>query len=217
MARRVPLLIAALFILPVAGRAADPGEGGCGSGEQSRICVGRIQVPASKLPLFQTASTQAVDALASPGFRADLAQFIAGLSPSDAHSAAWTNRDADALVAGLLRGVNGVPIKTYGGFWAYIIAKGPARNVAKEGKSGGPIRLNLHALGSSAEIANSIAHEAAHRTPLLLGHPSYDSDVDVGYCEPPYVIGQLVQKQIQGAAWKPGDTDCDRLPNGQNS
>jgi hypothetical protein len=211
MARFIPPLIFGLLVLPAAGLAAAPSEGGCGTGANRSICVGRMNVPANKVPLFQAASTQAIDALASPGFRADLERFIAGLSPGEAHAAAWTNRDVDALVAGLLRGVHGVRIKTYGGPWAYVIAKGPAKNVAKEGRVGGPILLNVYALGSSAEIANSIGHEAGHRVPLLLRHPSYERDTAIGYCEPPYVIGQLVQKQIEGPAWKPGATDCSKL------
>ena len=200
-----------IFAVTAGVGLAQSVRGGCGTGANSGICVGEMRVPKDKVQLFEAASTQAIDALASPGFRADLARFIAGLSPADAHAAAWTLRNADALADGLLRGVSGVRLKTYGGPFAYISAKGPSRNVAKEGRPGGPIRLNRYAIGTAAEIANSIAHEAAHRAPLLLTHPSYDRDIKIGYCEPPYVIGQLVQKQIEGAAWSPDETVCNRL------
>jgi hypothetical protein len=170
-----------------------------------------MRVPAKKAALFQAASTQAIDALASRGFRDDLAAFIAGLSPADAHAAAWTKRDPDALVSELLSGVKGVEIETYGGLWALVLAKGPAQNVAREGRPGEAIQLNRHALGTSAQIAKSIAHEAAHRAPVGLTHPSYERNTEVGYCEPPYVIGQLVQKQIEGSQWRPGKTDCVKL------
>ena len=165
------ITVSAALVLGAAAAAAALAavvQGGCGTGANTGICIGTMRVPAKKAALFQTASTQAVDALASPGFRDDLARFIVALSPSDRYSAAWTRRDADALVSGLLKGVNGVEIETYGGPWAYIIAKGPAQNVAKEGNPGEAIRLNRYALGTSAEIANSIAHEAAHRDPVGL-------------------------------------------------
>ncbi len=209
--RFASLAAAACLILPLAASAAVGARGGCGTGVNSAICVGQMQVPAKQVALFQAAGTGAVDALASPGFRRDLEAFIAGLSPADPHAAAWTNRDAAALADGLLRGVDGVDIRTYGGLWAWITAKGPTRNVAKEGRPGGPILLNRYAVGTHAEVANSIAHEAAHRAPLLLRHPSYDESPTVGYCEPPYVIGQLVEKQVAGPSWKPEDADCGKL------
>jgi hypothetical protein len=185
--------------------------GGCGTAANSGICLGEMRVPAKKAALFQAASTQAIDALASRGFRNDLAAFISRLSPADAHAAAWTKRDPDALVSELLGGVNGVEIETYGGLWALIIAKGPTQNVAREGRPGEAIQLNRYALGTSADIANSIAHEAAHRAPVALRHPSYERSNSIGYCEPPYVIGQLVQKQIEGAQWRPDGTVCAKL------
>lgn len=210
MKKHLVLLGLMLFALATPLVAATL-RGGCGTGANSAICVGEMRVPAKKAALFQAASTQAIDALASRGFRNDLAAFIASLSPADAHAAAWTKRDADALVAELLSGVNGVEIETYGGLWAMIIARGPAQNVAREGRPGEAIQLNRYALGTSAEIANSIAHEAAHRAPVGLTHPSYERDNSVGYCEPPYVIGQLVQKQIEGERWRPDNTVCRTL------
>lgn len=203
------VLALALSALMVAAPAfAEAVAGRCGTGANHHICVGEMRVPRDKMQLFQNASTQAIDAIASQGFRDDLAAFIATLSPGDAYAPAWTNRDPDAIVAGLLAGVNGVEIETYGGLWARIIVGWPWRNVAKEGRPGEAIRLNLYALGSSAQVAQSIGHEAAHRAPLGLRHPSYAHNNDVGYCEPPYVIGQLVQRQIEGASWRPGNTDC---------
>jgi hypothetical protein len=149
-----------------------------------------------------------VDALHSAGFEDSFARFRRDHAGSGAHAQAWTAAH-DSTVPRLRRVLHGLEIETYGGIsgwwvnWLY-------GNLAYDGTEEGPIRINRWGLPrSSASIANTIAHEAAHR--VGMSHPSYGSRTSVGLCEPPYVIGSLVEKQIVGSSWRAGENDCALL------
>lgn len=190
-----------------ASLATVPGR--CGSGSQSAICLGTMSVPATQTDIFSLSSQQAIDALYSQAFVDDLARFHRAHAGTGAHSSAWAGVEVGTTVDRLRRAVHGIEIKTYGGMrgWWVNFWFG---NVAYDGATDGPIYLNRWALPrSSASIANTIAHEVGHRVGLT--HPSSNSDLDIARCEPPYVIGSLVEKQIEGAAWKAGEDDCSLL------
>lgn len=189
-------------------------SGLCGSPPHQAVCVNQMTVREDKVEEFQTSSRLAIDAIASEGFRSDLTAFIANHARTGGHSAAWSRvNDAGGVVAGLLQGIQGVSVATMSdmmGAWYKIKSRGG--NMALEGNGEGPILVNPFYQGSRADYANTIAHEAAHRAPLFLEHPSYRfRRHDIGECEPPYVIGSLVQKQIEGPSWQWTGDDCALL------
>lgn len=157
--------------------------------------------------LFVAAAMKAIDALHSQAFEADLRAFVSAHAQSGKHSAAWQGVEASAIIGELRGKINGLVVTTYGGPYGWWLSTFYG-NTAYEGT--GPIRLNRAALPRPIpSIANTFAHEAAHR--VGLGHPTFESDKTVGRCEPPYVIGSLVEKHAMGAAWRPGINDCGLL------
>lgn len=189
------------------------GARGCGTGAAADICVGGLSVPAKKRDLFEQASRQAIDAIASAEFERGLAEFIAHRAAGGSHSGAWREKTAPGIVAGLKAGLPGVRIVTYGGIIGWFKYKFSGE-LATDGGGTGRIRINRWGIESAATIAQSIAHEAAHQPPLELEHPRYDAkDYEAGQCEPPYVIGTLVRKQIEGPGWTVRPTDCHLLRN----
>ena len=180
-------------------------ERSCGSPPNDDICLGGGTVPSGKEELFETSSTQAVDALKSDQFKEELERFHSLFSKNGPHSKAWENVDVSLVPNSLIGEVDGMTITTYGGAsgWFKKLAFG---NMAFDGEKDGPIKLNRWALKrSSASIANTIVHEAAHRIGLI--HPNSSNDLEIADCEPPYVIGSLVEKYIDGKNWNSAG-DC---------
>ena len=173
--------------------------GGCGSSPNEHACLGKTVVPEQQADLFIRSSKLAIDAIASQEFKDDLARFVRDHTSSGKHSDAWVGIDASSIPDRLLKKTEGMQIATFGGIkgaWFAICCGTRAR----EGNSVGPILLNRWYLPRSSEsIANTIVHEAAHR--IGLTHPHSSSDSDIANCEPPYVIGSLVEKHITGADW----------------
>lgn len=182
--------------------------GGCGSNDHDSICLGKTNVPSEQVNLFLKASKQAVDAVASDEFRDDLTDFVKRHSGSGGHSSAWQGVEADTIPNRLLDEIQGMQISTFGGIKG-LFYKLCCGTKAFEGDGVGPILVNRWSLPrSSASIANTIVHEAAHR--IGLTHPHSSTNTDIANCEPPYLIGSLVEKQIPGAEWNP-DGDCSLL------
>jgi hypothetical protein len=185
-----------------------PVPGRCGSGPGTSVCLGTMTVPSKEADVFALASEQVVDALHSSAFEESFDRFRRLHANAGAHAQAWEAVN-DSTLPRLRRAVQGLEIETYGGirgWWVYMVYT----NLAYDGAEEGPIRINRWGLPRpSNSVANTIAHEAAHR--VGLSHPSYRRDHSVGQCEPPYVIGSLVEKTIVGPSWKADKKDCTLL------
>lgn len=199
------------FLLAGGCTTTETVQGVCGSGPHASVCVGSMTVRSDRVEEFRRASKLAVDAIGSAGFAHDLQRFIDTEAHRGRHATAWDSvTNASDAVSGLFAALGDVSIRTMND--AMGAAYRLRHNVALEGQGAGPILVNPYYRGSAADYANTIAHEAAHRPPLRLGHPDYGgSTKGVGLCEPPYVIGSLVQKQIEGPGWEPGPDDCALL------
>ena len=175
--------------------------GGCGTNSNDTICLGTTTVPDEQTSLFIESSSQAVDVVASQVFIDNLEDFYASHALTGAHSAAWTNLDISSIPEELLQKIEGMEIATFGGLEGLFYKVFYGTN-AFEGDGKGPILLNRWSLPRShASIANTIVHEASHR--IGLTHPNSSFNRDAANCEPPYVIGSLVEKQILGPNWNP--------------
>lgn len=181
---------------------------GCESGGQAGLCL-RLDdtVPDKYRPLFTDAGTAAVRAVASSEFRADLAEFIQRRAPANSRDP-WWGVDATATADRVHAELLDFSVTTYGGLYGWFLNTFWG-NLAYDG-GGGPVRLNRAGLPRSMpSVANTFAHEAAHRVGLR--HPSSNDDLNLAECEPPYVIGSLVEKHAQGTSWRPGESDCADL------
>ena len=169
-------------------------SGSCGTSPNNNICLGEESIQEGQEELFRKASTEVIDAVASKQFITELEHFYSLFSGEGDHSIAWSSINIEKVQSSLISEINGLKIETYGGISGFFYNK-LFGNVAFDGSLEGPIRLNRCALPrSSASIANTISHEAAHR--IGLTHPNSDDDLEVANCEPPYVIGSLIEKQI---------------------
>lgn len=199
-------LTALLALAVFTASRAQAQEPPCGSGAQSAVCFGTIEVPDDQRAAFSLAARQVVDALHSGEFAEDLEVFIARHGTDGEHAAAWAAVDPAATIAALKAGIPGQRVATYGGLRGWFL-KTFFGNVAYDGSADGPILLNRAALPRSApSIANTFAHEIAHR--MGLRHPHGSGDLATARCEPPYVIGTLVEKHAAGPDWRPDSDDC---------
>lgn len=168
-----------------------------------------MEVPDDQTDAFHVASRELLDALNSDAFKKDLADFSATFSVSGGHAKAWLGVNTVDVIQELQAQAGQATLTTYGGPWP-LLMYWFAGNLAYDGDADGPIRLNRWGLPrKSPSLANSMAHELAHR--IGLTHPHSDSDFSVALCEPPYVIGTLVEKQIRGTSWSPSVDDCKLL------
>jgi hypothetical protein len=200
---------AVLALTAFAASMAQAQEPPCGSGAQSAICFGAIEVPDDQHATFSLAARQTVDAVHSREFAEDLRDFAARYGADGDHAAAWAGVDPVATIAALQAGVPGQKVATYGGLRGWFL-RAFFGNVAYDGSADGPILLNRAALPRSApSIANTFAHEIAHRAGLR--HPHSSRNLATARCEPPYVIGTLVEKHAAGPDWRPDSDDCHLL------
>ena len=198
----------ALCASAVMAQPAAPASA-CGSGANGAICLGEMDVPQRFRSTFADAGRLAIDGVSSQAFAADLASFMTLHTGGGAHAKAWQGLDPSTIVADLSRGMQGREVTTYGGLRGWFV-NAVFGNVAYDGEADGPIRLNRAALPRpAASIANTIAHEVAHRTGLK--HPHSKRQLAVARCEPPYVIGSLVEKHATGSTWQVGADDCPLL------
>lgn len=198
------LLVSLLNLVGCTSLSTVPGS--CGSAPVSGVCLGAMSIPTKQSDVFSRASTQAIDAVHSEEFVRDLAIFKREFSHQGCHAAAWSNVDVGIVVKSLQGHIGGLEIETYGGPYGFLVHLFKD-NVAFDGTDGGPIQLNRWALPRSSEsIANTIAHEVSHRVGLM--HPHSKKDFSTARCEPPYVIGSLVEKYLTGSSWAPTKDDC---------
>lgn len=203
--------LSTIGLLCIASAAAgQDSELPCGSPPNESVCLGEIDVPDAHRSTFNQAARLAVNGLHSEEFERELAAFIRDHAASGPHSGRWASVEAGPIVARLRQGVKGQDIITYGG----LIARMNYRvngNLAYDGAETGPIKVNREALPRPAEeIANTIAHEVAHR--IGLKHRRRGRS-EPARCEPPYVIGSLIEKWASAGRWRrrSGD-DCHLLP-----
>ena len=193
---------------PVIGQPADAPARPCGSPPHEQVCLGRLDVPAERRAAFLAASRSAVDALYSPGFESDLRAFIATHAHRDAHAERWSGVEADATIAALRRAIRDQDVSTIGGLRGWF-SRRFFHNAAYDGRTSGPILFNRFALDRTvASLANTIVHEVAHR--IGLSHRRQGRSA-AARCEPPYVIGSLIEKAIIGPRWRPSPDDCSLL------
>lgn len=200
------------MLLTYSSPATTPIKGACGTTTPAAraCCLGTMEVPSKQQQLFMEGSQKAIDVIYSQEFADNLDRYIAALPVAYRQQSAWKNVDAQQVVQELRKKVCGLNITTYGGprgLWVKVFYG----NIAYDGEGGAPdspIRINRWGLANrtAAEVANTIAHEAAHRMDLT--HPSSDNDLKAANCEPPYVIGNLVEALAAGKQWKPNDYPC---------
>jgi hypothetical protein len=182
----------------------------CGAAPYKSECFGQFSVKPKYSDEFENAGRATIAALHDPAFAASLASFMQDHAQAGPHSPAWQSVGTSSqIVAALLGALPGTTVQTYAtvrGWFAYVFAG----NLAYDGTTGGPIRVNRWGLPrGAASIANTFAHELAHR--IGMTHPHSDDDLKIARCEPPYVVGSLVEKVVTGAAWKATSEDCSAL------
>ena len=173
----------------------------CGSGPNQAVCLGRVDAPAKFRGSVEAGGQMAIDTIMDDGLLAEVQAFKDRHGASGRHATAWRNVDAKASILAMRENLSGISVTTYGGFipWLKYLFAG---NLAYEPRGDGAVRLNRAGLPRTpGSIANTIAHELAHK--VGLSHPSSDFDFATALCEPPYVIGSLVERRIDGARWDP--------------
>jgi len=208
------LIILAGASLAAVATAQTTGAG-CGSGQNHRVCMGKLDVPERHRPAFVEAARMAVDGLHSDQFKRELEASIRDHAHSGDHAKYWRGVTADQVIPAMRRAIHGQEVTTYGGIGAWFNNR-LWGNLAYDGTESGPILVNREGLprsstatANSASIANTIAHEVAHR--VGLSHRRQGRSA-AARCEPPYVIGTLIERQVLGASWRRDSGDCERLP-----
>lgn len=187
-------------------------KGACGTitPEARACCLGNMNVPSGRQQVFIDGSRKAIGVLYSQEFAEDFARFVASLPNSYKQNSAWKEVDAQKKIQELRNRVCGLNITSYGGpigLWKKV----KYGNIAYDGEGSNPdspIRINRWGLDNrdEADIANTIAHEAAHR--VGLAHPSSKNDIALAQCEPPYVIGNMVEQLARDKKWNPHAFAC---------
>lgn len=150
------------------------------------------KIPCTKVTEYEKAVKLSIDAIYSQTFETELENYIKDSIGSGPHQKAWKGLIAGEVVKKMRIQINGEFIETYGGpigWFRYTFF----HNIAYDGTIDGPIWLNRIPLKNrnAASIANTIAHETAHRIGLV--HPNSKADLKIAYKEPPYVIGKIVE------------------------
>lgn len=169
----------------------------CSEGTEPQVCIGPMEVPKDQAETFRKAANSTISLLHTVQVQSQLDKFIRTQVNQKANApwhAAWKGLTADKIATDLKSSVDQTALETYGGFCG-LMKYWFSHNVATEGVAGGPIRLNRWALPrTSASIANTIAHEVSHKAGMR--HPSSGRDLGIADCEPPYVVGRIVEQLI---------------------
>ena len=158
----------------------------------NHVAFATSKIPCNKTKDYEDAVKGAIVVIYSGEFETRLGDHIKNHIGTGPHAKAWENLDAGNIAANMRRQLHGQYVETYGGikgWWLYTFY----HNIAYDGTMHGPIKLNRIPLRKrdAASIANTIAHETAHR--IGLGHPHSSSSLPIAYKEPPYIIGKLVE------------------------
>jgi hypothetical protein len=175
-----------------------------------------MTVPPSDDGKFQEGARESIAAVFSPELGEKLAAFMMDHARDPKIATAWNGYDAPRIVdEERAHYTSAIGITTYDGAGAlfYKILK---HNIAFEGRTdpdgGRDVPMNRFALPgrTAGDIANTIAHEVSHAAGLT--HPDSDEGrLPRAFCEPPYVIGTIVQQVAEGADWRwssAGDCAC---------
>lgn len=162
--------------------------------KEKQISFGPSTFPCDKMGTYESAVKLAILAIYSQDFEDMLSAYIRdSLGNGEEHVSAWGKWSATAIVDSMRHQINGEYVATYGGIQGWWWYK-TAGNLAFDGDSIGPIRINRIPLRlksrDAPSISNTIAHETAHR--IGLEHPHSKSNMRVAQKEPPYVIGYII-------------------------
>src|SRR5690606_2185419 len=129
----------------------------------------------------------------SERFRVLLTNYIKDSLGTGDHIKAWDGIVANDIVQKIQDNISGISADTYGGVkgvWLYVIYG----NMAYDGSEQGPILFNRVPLKNRnpPSMSNTIAHEISHR--IGLSHPHSESNLQIAYREPPYVIGDIIEE-----------------------
>jgi len=182
----------------------------CGADPHSDVCLLlEPAAPAKFAPVFDEAVRLAVDAAFSDALARDFAAFKARHGARSELAAAWRDVDPAASVAEVRAKLPDLHVTTFGGpkaWWQYRFSG----NIAWDGTTSGPVRLNRYGLGRTpVAVAATLIHETGHRAGL--SHPSSSTNLKRAFCEPAYVLGSLASKVATGSSWTPGTNDCPLL------
>jgi hypothetical protein len=159
-----------------------------------QISFGPSTFPCKKLDKYESAVKKAITSIYSDEFEIKLTEYIKDSIGSGEHVPAWEGLVASEIVAKMRSQINGEFLETYGGIRGWWVNKFSG-NLAYDGTMNGPIRINRIPLKyewrDASSIANTIAHETAHR--IGLTHPHSNSNLKIAYKEPPYIIGQIIE------------------------
>ena len=161
----------------------------------------QINLPSSKIPCYKEddynlAARLTIEALFSEEFKDQLELFMSTKIESGKHVQAWNGLTVDGIVNAMKSTINGTFATTYGNLNGFIKYKFVG-NIAYDGTENGPIRLNRWPLKHRTvpQIANTIAHEVAHRAGYI--HPNSSVSLRIADLEPPYVIGNIVEDVVE--------------------
>jgi hypothetical protein len=183
--------------------------------------MGAVAAPAKQIDRFEAAGRGAIDAFYGQRLEADLNDFIAHHASDAELAGSWSGVKADQIVAGLRREIEGAQVTTFGGVTGAYFSVFYGTIARERVDEDAPIELNRWALGhrTAPQLANTIAHEIAHAIGLRHPHMGGPAPKDwaIAPCEPPYLIGSLVERIAAGAAWQWTSDHCVHLRPSQTS
>lgn len=161
--------------------------------DSKTISFAESEIPCKKEEDFRKAVELTIRSIYSAEFERQLTNYVRDSLGTGPHVQSWLDVEAKTIVMKMRDQLEGTSAETYGGLkglWLNLFFG----NVAYDGIENGPILLNRIPLKhrSPSDIANTIAHEVAHR--IGLAHPHSDKDFEIAKLEPPYVIGNMIEK-----------------------
>lgn len=161
---------------------------------EKQVSFGPSTFPCKKVNEYESAVKIAILSIYSDEFEIRLTEYMKDSIGKGEHAKAWEGLTAKEIVKKMQNQINGEFIETYGGICGWLKNKF-AGNLAYDGTMNGPIKINRIPLNykwrDASSIANTIAHETAHR--IGLTHPHSKTNLKTAYKEPPYVIGNIIE------------------------
>jgi hypothetical protein len=171
-----------------------------------QVCIDSMTfVPRDRAEVFREGGALAIDILMGDTLPRRLARALASMNrvapgieprakrPRPARfSRAWRSTSADVVVGALRQQLPTITLTTYDdcGLWRR------SSNRAFEPEAAGPVRVNrcVEIPMTAPDIANTIAHETAHRAGYSHPHMGgWFRNWSLANCEPPYLVGSLTR------------------------